>query len=73
MPSSILLQVANDAGHDELPAEQDRCSHRQVTLGDGIDARRRFVGLVNAGQDMPGVLQVAAACLGQAHAAGGAQ
>ncbi|MNH16839.1 hypothetical protein D3C79_764890 [compost metagenome] len=69
----VLLQVANDTGHDELLAEQDRGGNCQVAFGGGVDASGRLVGLVDAGQDVPGVLQVAAAGFGKAHAAGGAQ
>ncbi|MNV79262.1 hypothetical protein D3C71_1728040 [compost metagenome] len=63
----------DDARHDELLAEQDGRSDGQVTLGRGVDAGGGFVGLVDAGEDMPGVFQVAATGFGQAYATGGAQ
>ncbi|MCY1402941.1 hypothetical protein D9M71_181030 [compost metagenome] len=69
----VLLQVADDARHDELLAKQDRRGNGQVAFGCGVDAGGCFVGLVDAGEDVPGVFQVAAAGFGQAYAAGGAQ
>ncbi|MNN30902.1 hypothetical protein D3C81_1445650 [compost metagenome] len=67
----VLLQITHDARHDEFLAEQNGRGDGQLAFGRGVDAGGGLVGLRDAGEDVTGVLQIAATRLGQAHAARG--